>query len=105
MNGQDALDRLEDCRPDLILCDIAMPVMDGYALLRVIRESMTDLADVPFVFLSAQDGSDQIAQGKYAGADDYLVKPVNFDLMLATIAARLRQVQRVRNKLSSVICW
>ena len=105
VNGQDALDRLEDCRPDLILCDIAMPVMDGYALLRVIRESMTDLADVPFVFLSAQDGSDQIAQGKYAGADDYLVKPVNFDLMLATIAARLRQVRRMRNKLAGDEGW
>ncbi len=105
VHGQDALQRLKDCRPDLILCDIAMPVMDGYALLRVIRETMTDLADVPFVFLSAQDGSDQITQGKYAGADDYLVKPVNFDLMLATIAARLRQVQRVRNKLSGDSGW
>lgn len=99
-NGQDALHRLKDCRPDLILCDIAMPVMDGYALLHVIRETMADLSDVPFVFLSAQDGSGQITQGKYAGADDYLVKPVNFDLMLATIAARLRQVQHVRNRLA-----
>lgn len=101
VNGQDALHRLKDCRPDLILCDIAMPVMDGYELLRLIRETMAHLADVPFVFLSAQDGSDQITQGKYAGADDYLVKPVNFDLMLATIAARIRQVLRVRNTLTS----
>lgn len=95
-NGKDALHRLKDCRPDLILCDIAMPVMDGYELLRQIRESRADLSDVPFVFLSAQDGSSQIVQGKYAGADDYLVKPVNFELMLATIAARIRQVRRVR---------
>lgn len=99
-HGQDALRQLEHCHPDLILCDIAMPVMDGYELLRFIRETLDNLADVPFVFLSAQDGSGQITQGKYAGADDYLVKPVNFDLMLATIAARLRQVQRVRDKLA-----
>src|SRR5690606_10899134 len=84
-HGKEALQRLGECRPDLILCDIAMPVMDGYELLRLIREQMTDLSDVPFVFLTAQDGSGQITQGKHAGAADYLVKPINFDLMLATI--------------------
>lgn len=101
INGQDALRQLKNCRPDLILCDIAMPVMDGYALLQLLRETMSDLSDVPFVFLSAQNDSNQIIQGKYAGADDYLIKPVNFDLMLATIAARLRQVQRVRSTLNN----
>lgn len=96
-NGRQALEHLCDFRPDLILCDIAMPIMDGYELLRTIRQTRPDLSDVPFVFLSAQDGSGQITQGKHAGADDYLVKPINFALMLATIAARLRQVQRMRN--------
>lgn len=96
-NGRQALDVLCNFRPDLILCDIALPVMDGYELLRSVRQTRPDLSDVPFVFLSAQDGSGQITQGKHAGADDYLVKPVNFELMLATIAARLRQVQRMRN--------
>lgn len=96
-NGRQALKLLESFSPDLILCDIAMPIMDGYELLREVRQSHTDLVDVPFVFLSAQDGSGQITQGKYAGADDYLIKPVNFELMLATIAARLRQVQLIRH--------
>lgn len=97
-HGRQALTQLRSFRPNLILCDIAMPIMDGYELLRSVRENMPDLADVPFVFLSAQDGSGQITQGKYAGADDYLVKPVNFDLMLATISARLRQVQRMKDR-------
>lgn len=96
-NGRQALELLRDFRPDLILCDIAMPVMDGYELLHTVRQTRPDLGDVPLVFLSAQDGSGQITQGKHAGADDYLVKPVNLELMLATIAARLRQVQRMRN--------
>jgi len=100
-NGKLALEFLQSRSPDLILCDVAMPGMDGYELLRLIRETRPDLSDVPFVFLSAQDGSGQIVHGKHAGADDYLVKPVNFDLMLATIAARIRQVQRVRNSLSA----
>ncbi len=98
-NGQEAYEALEHFRADLILCDITMPVMDGYELLRLVREARTELSDVPFVFLSAQDGSFQISQGKYAGADDYLVKPVNFDLMLATVAARIRQVRRIRQQL------
>lgn len=97
-NGRDALKRLDECCPDLILCDIAMPVMDGYELLHLIRETRADLSAVPFVFLTAQDALDQITQGKYAGADDYLVKPISFDLMLATIAARLRQMRRVHDK-------
>lgn len=99
-NGREALLVLNHTRPDLILCDIAMPQMGGYELLHHIREHRPDLADVPFIFLTAQDGSGQIVSGKHAGADDYLVKPVDFDLMLATIHARLRQVQRFREKLT-----
>lgn len=97
-NGIDALVQINKLRPDLILCDIVMPEMDGYELLQVIRETMPELSDVPFVFLTAKDGSNEITQGKYAGADDYLVKPINFDLMLATISARIRQVSRMRTQ-------
>lgn len=100
-DGAEALVALEHTRPDLILCDIAMPRMDGYELLQHIRAQHIDLADVPFIFISAQDRVGQIVSGKHAGADDYLVKPVNFDLMLATIDARLRQVQRLRTQLQN----
>ena len=96
-NGEEALVVLEHTQPDLILCDIAMPRMDGYQLLQHIRDNHPELAGVPFIFLTAQDRVGQIVHGKHAGADDYLVKPVNFDLMLATIEARLRQVQRLRS--------
>ena len=100
-DGEAALLALQDSRPDLILCDILMPRMGGYQLLQHIRAQYPELADVPFIFLSAQDQVEQIVSGKHAGADDYLVKPVNFDLMLATIDARLRQVQRLRGQLHS----
>lgn len=99
-DGTGALAALAHTRPDLILCDIIMPGMGGYELLHRIRTEHTYLADVPFIFLTAQDGSGQIVSGKHAGADDYLVKPVDFDLMLATIQARLRQVQRFREKIT-----
>ncbi|MCK9533108.1 MAG: response regulator [Pseudomonas sp.] len=102
-DGKEALVVLQQTRPSLILCDIAMPRMDGYQLLQHIRVQHSELADVPFIFLSAQDQIGQIVSGKHAGADDYLVKPVNFDLMLATIDARLRQVQRLRSQLQTQV--
>lgn len=99
-DGEEALIVLKHTKPDLILCDILMPRMGGYQLLQHIRTGYPELAHVPFIFLSAQDQVEQIVSGKHAGADDYLVKPVNFDLMLATIDARLRQVQRLHAQLN-----
>ncbi|MDD9727562.1 response regulator [Roseovarius sp. SK2] len=94
-NGREALTILETVRPDLILCDISMPGIDGYGVLRYFREIRQDLANVPFVFLTALGGRDAIIDGKRMGADDYLVKPIDYDLMLATVEARLREVVRI----------
>ncbi|WP_211217866.1 response regulator [Fodinicurvata sediminis] len=98
-DGVEALATLENRRPDLILCDISMPQLDGYELLAHLRSKRPDLADVPFVFLTALNQRDEIISGKRAGADDYLVKPIDYDLLLASIEARLQQVQRINSKL------
>lgn len=95
-DGQQALRLLDEVCPDLILCDITMPGMSGYELLKVLRKTRPDLHDVPFVFLTAQTDPKQIVEGKLAGADDYLIKPIDFELMLATIQARITQVARIR---------
>ena len=97
-DGCEALALLNRQRPDLILCDISMPRLDGYGFLDAMRRTRPDLADVPLVFLTALGGRDQVIEGKRAGADDYLVKPVDFDLMLATIEARLGQIERIGRK-------
>lgn len=96
-NGESALQRLHQVRPDLILCDISMPGINGYEVLRRVHAKGADYLDIPFVFLSALAESHQIVRGKTLGADDYLIKPIDYDLMLATVAARLRQVQRIRS--------
>lgn len=96
VNGADALEQLARRRPDLILCDISMPVMDGFALLRAVKARPEDYADIPFVFLTALADRRQIVEGKLQGADDYLVKPVDYDLMHATVGARLRQMHSIR---------
>lgn len=97
-DGEKAMALLATVRPDLILCDVNMPLRNGYDVLHAIRNTRPDLADVPFVLLTALAEANEIADGKRAGADDYLVKPVDFELMLATIDARLRQVSRMRTK-------
>ncbi len=97
-SGDEALKLLSDATPDLLLCDITMPGLDGYGVLHEIRSMRPELSAVPFVFLTAMSEPYEVIRGKLLGADDYLVKPVDYDLMLATIAARVRQVNRIRNQ-------
>lgn len=97
-DGQTALDILATTTPDLLLCDITMPDLDGYEVLKWLRAERPELNTAPFVFLTALSDPREIVEGKRQGADDYLVKPVDYDLMLATVAARLRQVDRIRSR-------
>ncbi len=98
-NGREALLALETARPDLILCDVTMPELDGYAFMAALRADRPDLAETPLIFLTALADRADVLHGKNSGADDYLVKPVDFDDLLATIRARLRLVERVRGAL------
>ena len=95
-NGQQALKQLGNHKVQLVLCDISMPGVDGFEVMRRGREQGLVQADTPFVFLSAANNPQDIAMGKRLGADDYLVKPIDYDVLLATIDARLRQVRRMR---------
>ncbi|AGT11623.1 response regulator [Paracoccus aminophilus] len=92
-SGEEALEQLARVQPDLILCDISMPGMDGYAVLQAVKAAGGPNAAIPFVFLTALAERQQIIDGKRLGADDYLVKPIDYDLMLATVEARLRQLK------------
>lgn len=102
-DGRKALSLLDSKRPDLILCDISMPQLDGFEFLEAVRANRTDLADVPLVFLTALHERESVIAGKLAGADDYLVKPIDYDLLLATIKARLGQVERMDRKVEKDI--
>lgn len=98
-DGYVALAILAEQKPDLVLCDITMPGLDGYGVMRELRTKRSDMADVPFLFLTALAGRADVIQGKAAGADDYLVKPIDYDIMLATIRSRLAQVHRIRRNI------
>ncbi|MEO1019237.1 MAG: response regulator, partial [Pseudomonadota bacterium] len=94
-NGQLGLDAILRDKPDLVLCDISMPVMDGHLLLQYLRENHPEFADTPFIFLSALADREHIVEGKKLGADDYLTKPIDLDLLLVTVKSRLDQVERM----------
>ncbi|ERS91747.1 response regulator [Halomonas sp. PBN3] len=97
-DGEATLQQMDASSPDLILCDINMPGLNGYDVLAAVRERRPHLADTPFIFLTALSDPRDVVDGKRLGADDYLVKPIDYDLLLATVEARLRQVRRMRTK-------
>jgi len=92
-NGRKGLELAKRDRPDLVLCDVMMPQMDGYGVLQALQQDAT-LALIPFLFLTAKGDKDDLRSGMNLGADDYLTKPVaNADLVQA-IEARLRRCQQ-----------
>ena len=82
--------------PDLILCDVLMPEMEGHAVLTALRAE-PQTAKIPFVFLTAKGEQADVRTGMNLGADDYLVKPVKIDDLLEAIAARLERAAQNRN--------
>lgn len=79
-NGKDALHKIAEHKPDIILSDVMMPEMDGNALCRAIREN-PKTERIPFVMLTARLSTQAKIEGMTSGADDYITKPFNFDLL------------------------
>lgn len=89
-NGFEGMAFLEREKPDLILCDVMMPGMDGYDFLQNIREK-TETRDIPFIFVSAKVASSDIEKGMALGAADYLTKPFTMKQLLAAVQFALKQ--------------
>ncbi len=92
-DGRDALMRLHEIAPDLIIADIMMPEMDGRTFFQVVKRSQ-DLRQVPFIFLSALHATDEIVATMEAGADDFVNKPFSPARLLAKVRAILRLAGR-----------
>lgn len=92
-NGKDGLERAKARKPDLILCDVMMPAMDGHEVLRSLRSDPA-LRSVPFIFLTAKGEKSDQRGGMNLGADDYLTKPVENDDLLAAVSARLTRAEQ-----------
>jgi len=88
-NGRLGLEMIQTHQPDLILCDVMMPELDGYAVLKALRADPAT-AEIPFVFLTAKGERGDFRAGMNLGADDYLTKPVVLDDLLKAIHVRLK---------------
>lgn len=94
-DGQDALEKMEQEYVDLIVSDIMMPRVDGYGLLRTLRESGSS---IPVLMITARDSFQDMQHGFLSGADDYMVKPINVNELVLRIHALLRRSQMVAQR-------
>jgi DNA-binding response OmpR family regulator len=93
-NGRDALSAILKEPPNLVLSDIGMPGMSGFELLERLTSMEPRFETMPFVFLTALGDHGNELKGWHLGADDYLTKPVDYDVLAALISARLARVAR-----------
>jgi DNA-binding NarL/FixJ family response regulator len=89
-DGRSGLEQARQHRPDVILCDVMMPELDGYGVLQALREDPATAA-TPFIFLTAKGERIDVRAGMDRGADDYLTKPASATDLLSAVAARLRR--------------
>jgi two-component system KDP operon response regulator KdpE len=98
-SGQQAMDRLRETLPDLILLDVMMPDFDGFEVLRLIRENN----DVPVIMLTAKGEEDDRVHGLELGADDYITKPFSPRELVSRVRAVLRRTEAARGGTTGVI--
>lgn len=98
-NGREALQALDEDYFDLIISDIMMPVMDGYELVRSLRDAGNT---TPILMITAKDAFDDMRKGFLSGTDDYMVKPMNVNEMVLRVQALLRRAQMIHERKQSI---
>jgi DNA-binding NarL/FixJ family response regulator len=101
VNGKEGIVMAHDLKPDLILCDVTMPVLDGYGVLQALRDDQST-ALIPFIFLTARGDKSDVRDGMNFGADDYLVKPVMREDLLAALATRFARAEFLQQRMDAV---
>jgi CheY-like chemotaxis protein len=97
-NGKSGVEQAIENKPDLILCDIMMPGVDGYGVLHMVQKN-PDLEQTPFIFLTAKTEHSEVRKGMSLGADDYITKPFEPTDLLNTIESRLKKADLTRRKI------
>lgn len=90
LGGEAGIAQAQALKPDLIICDVEMPDLDGWHVLEAIRKH-SDLQHTPFLFLTGLDDMKHLRQGMNLGADDYLTKPFNYKQLSQAVAVRLEK--------------
>ncbi len=98
-NGKKGLQAVKEAKPDLVICDVMMPELDGYGVLHILSKD-PETAGIPFIFLSAKAEKEEIRKGMDLGADDYLTKPFEETELLNAVEARLKKSEGLRREFS-----
>ena len=96
-NGKEGVELAKTTTPDLIICDIMMPVLDGYGVLHILGKE-TETSKIPFIFLTAKSEKADYRKGMIMGADDYLTKPFDDVELLDAIEARLKKSEMIKKE-------
>jgi CRP-like cAMP-binding protein/CheY-like chemotaxis protein len=99
-NGKQGVSVAQKSQPDLILCDIMMPELDGYGVLHILNHD-PETASIPFVFLTAKADKGEVREGMNLGADDYITKPFDSTDLLKVIEIRLKKKETLRSSYST----
>jgi len=94
-NGSSGLELIQEQSPDLIICDVRMPIMDGDELLETLRNSSNDMGIIPFIFISGFTNCEQKIDRLKKGADNFFEKPVDLELLSACVKSNLIGMERV----------
>jgi DNA-binding response OmpR family regulator len=98
-NGKIGVELALEKKPDLIICDIMMPVLDGYGVLHAIHRN-EEIKNTPFIFLSAKTERGDLRKGMELGADDYITKPFDGTELLNAVDSRLKRVELLKKQLN-----
>jgi len=98
-NGRVGVEKAHHEKPDLIICDIMMPIIDGYSVLHLLSKT-PDTSNIPFIFLTAKADRSDFRKGMEMGADDYITKPFDDVELLNAIESRLKKVELLQKKYS-----
>ena len=98
-NGKTGVEMALKESPDLIICDIMMPVLDGYGVLHALQKNATTV-NTPFIFLTAKTEKSDLRKGMEAGADDYVMKPFTGTELLNAVEGRLKKTELLRQQFS-----
>lgn len=95
-NGEQALKAVEEHKPELILLDLMMPVMDGFEVIKRLRAN-PETAEVKIVILSALNSNDDIVKGFQLGANEFITKPIIMEKLLNTVVTQFKLIEAKKN--------
>lgn len=102
INGQEGIEKAKELQPDLIVCDVMLPFMDGFKVITELKKD-PETESIPFVFLSALSQRENVRQGMNLGAEDYLTKPFDRKELLAMITAQFKKQERIAKRIDKTV--